>query len=71
MRAVVEVGFIMFLFYANLLMGEFTFTNERGKTLRWALNDILTWRNFIIALIAATIGYLVFEVLRRNLDRRD
>jgi hypothetical protein len=27
----VEVGFIVFLFYSNLLMGEFTHSNDQGK----------------------------------------
>src|SRR5271165_6817141 len=30
-RAVIEIGFIVFLFYSNLLMGEFTRANGRGK----------------------------------------
>ncbi len=30
-RALVEVGFIVFLFYSNLLMGEFTHGNAKGK----------------------------------------
>ncbi len=42
----VEVGFIIFLFYSNLLMGEFTRTNERGKTLVFAVKDIFTAANF-------------------------
>ncbi len=41
-RAVIEVGFIVFLFYANLLMGEFTRANGRGKTPGLAIKDIYT-----------------------------
>jgi hypothetical protein len=66
-RAVVEVAFIIFLFYSNLLMGEFTGQNGRGKTLLFALTDILTGTNFLIAVISAMIGYAVFETLRRKL----
>ena len=66
-RAVIETAFIIFLFYSNLLMGEFTVTNEHGKTLAFALNDILTGMNFLIASISAMIGYVVFEYLRRKL----
>ena len=66
-RAVIEIGFIDFLFYSNLLMGEFTATNGRGKTLAAALTDIFTAANFAIALISALIGYLVFEYLRKKL----
>jgi hypothetical protein len=66
-RAVVEIVFIVFLFYSNLLMGEFTVTNGHGKTLAFALNDIFTGMNFLIASISAMIGYVVFEYLRRKL----
>jgi len=66
-RAVVEVAFIIFLFYSNLLMGEFSRQNGQGKTLQFALTDILTGTNFLIAVISAMIGYAVFETLRRKL----
>jgi hypothetical protein len=36
----VEVGFIVFLFWCNLLMGEFTRANGRGKTLAFAVEDV-------------------------------
>ncbi len=65
-RAVIEVAFIVFLFYSNLLMGEFTAANGRGKTLAFALNDIFTSTNFVIAVISALIGYVVFEHLRNR-----
>jgi hypothetical protein len=65
-RAVVEVAFIIFLFYSNLLMGEFNRINGRGKTFAVALNDIFTIKNFAIAIIAASIGYIVFEYLRKK-----
>jgi len=64
-RAVIEVGFIVFLFYSNLLMGEFTrFGKGRGMGLAWAVADILTPANFAIAIIAGLIGYVVVEFLR-------
>ena len=66
-RALIEVAFIVFLFYANLLMSEFTRVNERGKTLAFALGDILTVKNFAIALIAALVGHGVFHYLRKKL----
>ena len=66
-RAVIEVAFIVFLFYSNLLMGEFTVANGQGKSLAFALNDILTRTNFLIAMISAVIGYVVFETLRKKL----
>ena len=51
-RAIIETGFIIFLFYSNLLMGEFTRSNGAGKSLAVALTDILTPANFAIAVVA-------------------
>jgi len=66
-RALIEVAFIIFLFYANLLMGEFNKTNStEGKTLIRAIENIFTPINFIIALIAATGGHFVFQFLRKR-----
>jgi len=65
-RAVVEVAFIVFLFYSNLLMGEFTHANGPGKSMAMALYDIFTVTNFVIAIISACIGYVVFEYLRKQ-----
>jgi hypothetical protein len=66
-RAVIEVAFIVFLFYSNLLMGEFESTNKHGKTLAYALHDIFTATNFAIAIVSALIGYVVFEYMRKKL----
>jgi hypothetical protein len=65
--ALIETGFIVFLFYSNLLMGEFTRSGEHGKTLAFALGDIFTVKNFIIAIVAALIGHGVFHSLRKKL----
>ncbi len=67
-RAVIEVGFIIFLFYSNLLMGEFERSGMRqGRSLVWAIGDVFTAANFLIALIAALIGYIFVEILRKRL----
>ena len=66
-RAMVEIGFIIFLFYSNLLMGEFTQTNGQGKNLLFAIQDIFTVTNFVIAIISGLIGYVVFEYLRKQI----
>lgn len=66
-RVAIEVAFIVFLFYSNLLMGEFTVANGRSKTLAVALRDIITPENFLIALVSALIGYVIFEFLRKKL----
>lgn len=63
----VEVGFIIFLFYSNLLMGEFSRTNGPGKSLVHALRDIFTAANFGIAVICGFIGYMVVEYLRKRI----
>jgi hypothetical protein len=64
-RAFIEIAFILFLFYANLLMGEFERSGMGRKNgLLWALSDIFTGGNFEIAVIAATIGYILVELLR-------
>ena len=64
-RAAIEIAFIVFRFYSNLLMGE-SMRSGAGRRVSFvmALEDILTPANFLIALIAAVIGYLLFEWLR-------
>ena len=67
-RALIEIVFIEFLFYTNLLMGQYMRSGlgyQRG--LAWALTNIFTTVNFLIGLVAAIIGYVVVELLRRKL----
>ena len=67
LRAVIEVGFIIFLFYSNLLMGEFERSGMgEKKGIFWAIRDVFTTANFEIAMIAALIGYVLFESLRKK-----
>ncbi len=66
-RALIEVAFVVFLFYSNLLMGEFTGANGQGKSFAFALRDIITPTNFIIAVASGFIGYGIFEFLRKKL----
>jgi Trk-type K+ transport system membrane component len=66
-RALVEIGFILFLFYTNLLMGEFEHSGMGlKKGLWWALFDVFTISNLCIAAVAATIGWLLIEFLRQR-----
>jgi hypothetical protein len=66
-RAAIEIGFIIFLFYSNLLMGEFERANSAsGKSLLFALGDIFTAVNFGIAVLSSLAGYLVIEYLRKT-----
>jgi hypothetical protein len=68
-RALIEVGFIILLFYSNLLMGEFEGSGlGRINGLRWAAGDIFTRANFEIAVVAALIGYVLVELLRKRLQ---
>jgi hypothetical protein len=66
-RAGIEIGFIIFLFYSNLLMGEFERSGMGQKRgLAWAIADVFTSANFEIAALAALVGYIVFEFLRER-----
>ena len=66
-KAIIEIGFIVFLFYSNLLMGEFTHANGRGKNLAFAFEDIFSVTTFVIAIISGLLGFLVFDYLRKRL----
>jgi hypothetical protein len=67
-RALIEISFIVFLFYSNLLMGEFIKSGAaQTRGLFWAVQNIFTETNFIIAIVSALIGYVVFEFLRSSL----
>jgi hypothetical protein len=68
-RAAVEIGFIMFLFYSNLLMGDLSRSGEKhGHSLAWAMRDVLTQENLAIGLAAAVIGFGLVELLRKHLQ---
>jgi hypothetical protein len=67
LRALIEIAFIIFLFYANLFMGEFERSGMGQKRgVAWAITDVFTAANFVIAMVAALIGYILFEFLRRK-----
>jgi hypothetical protein len=67
-RVILEAAFIIFLFYSNLLMGEFNHSGLGQRNgLLWALHDIFTKANFIIAIMVAFIGQLIFEFLINRL----
>ncbi len=66
-RAAIEVGFIIFLFYSNLLMGEFERSGMGQKRgLVWAMGDVFTTANLEIAAVAALVGYSLLEFLRKR-----
>ena len=67
LRRLIEAGFIVFLFYSNLLMGEFERSGQgRRNGLAWAVADIFTRENLVVALTAAVIGYAIVEFLREK-----
>jgi hypothetical protein len=67
LRAIIEMGFIIFLFYSNLLMGEYKRSNNMHVgSLIFALEEIFTFTNFAIAVISAFIGHIVFGFLRKK-----
>jgi hypothetical protein len=66
-RALIEISFIIFLFYSNLLMGEFERSGmAQTRGIAWAIRDVFTGANFEISIVAAVIGYILFEFLRRR-----
>jgi hypothetical protein len=67
-RGLIEVGFIVFLFYSNLLMGEFERSGAaQRRGFEWAITDIFTRTNFEIAIVASVIGYILVELVRARL----
>jgi hypothetical protein len=67
-RAVIEIAGIIFLFYSNLLMGEFNARAGAGKTWSAAFEDIFTRKNMMIAVLTATVGFAVWEMFRKWLE---
>jgi hypothetical protein len=54
-------------FYSNLLMGEFERSGiGQKKGVAGAIADVFTAANFGIAMVAALIGYSLFEFLRKK-----
>ena len=70
LRAIAEIGFIVFLFYTNLVMGEYTRAHKAQNPLPLlsAMWDVFTITNAIIALVAALVGYVVIEIIRTYLS---
>ena len=67
--ALAEIGFIMFLFYTNLLMGQFTRSRSaaHAASMIAALYDVFTPANALIGLTGAVIGYFCLEGIRKRL----
>lgn len=66
-RGLIEMGFIIFLFYSNLLMGEYERSGGGQKrSCLWAVEDIFTGSNFLIAIVSAFLGYIIFDFFRKK-----
>jgi hypothetical protein len=65
-RAAIEIGFIIFLFYSNLLMGEFTARAGHGKSLSDALLDIFTVKTVAIAIVTSIAGHFALMIFREK-----
>jgi hypothetical protein len=67
-KALLEMGFIIFLFYSNLMMGQYNFGHSFAtRSLLEAMRNIFTLDNFVIAVVAAFIGHVVFDQVRKRL----
>jgi hypothetical protein len=67
-RTLLEMGFIIFLFYSNLLMGQYNLGHNFGdRPILVAITNIFTLDNFIIALLSAFVGHVVFDYIRKRL----
>ena len=68
LRALAEILFIVFLFYTNLLMGQFVRSRSEphAPVFLSALADIITPTNALIGLIGAFVGYLCIEQFRKR-----
>ena len=64
--ALAEIGSILFLFYTNLLMRQFTRSRQASGLLA-AISDVFTPTNALIGLVGATVGYFYIEEMRKRL----
>ena len=65
-RALAEIAFIMFLFYTNLFMGQFT-RSRHPPGILIAFLDLFTFTNAVIGLLGAIAGYFCIEWIRNRL----
>jgi hypothetical protein len=66
-RILLEMAFILFLFYANLLMGQYNLGHSfADKPILVAISNICTVDNLIIGIAAAFVGHVAFDYLRKR-----
>ena len=67
-RATIGIGFIISLLYSNLLMREFERSGPgQSKGLVWAIGDLFTADNFMIAVIVAFFSYILLKLIGNRL----
>ncbi len=67
-KTLLEMIFIVFLFYSNLLMGQYNRGHSfADRSLLEAMLNIFTIDNFIIAIVAAFVGDVAFDYVRKRL----
>jgi hypothetical protein len=67
-RAIIEMTFILFLFYANLLMGQYNLGHSfANRSIVEACRNIFTIENAIIGVVAAFVGHVAFDHIRKRL----
>jgi hypothetical protein len=55
---------------SNLLMGEFERSGMgQRRGLAWAIEDVFNAANLKIAMVAALVGYILLEFLRKQFQR--
>jgi hypothetical protein len=68
LKTLTEMMFIIFLFYSNLLMGQYTHDKlDHHVKLLQAAENIFSLENFAIAVVCAFIGHILFDRIRRRL----
>jgi hypothetical protein len=63
---VIEIALLIFLSYSVQLMAKFVAASEQTKSMGFALYDISTVPNVLIAFFSALVGCAVIEYLRRT-----
>ena len=64
----IETGLIIFLSYSTLLMRQLTHSGMgRDRGVLWAIGNIFSAANFMIAGVVALIGCALVELLRKKL----
>jgi hypothetical protein len=67
-RTAIDIGFVIFLLYSNLLIREFGRSGIGWKMgLAWAIRDIFTTANLVIVATTALIDYAVFDFFGNTL----